>query len=312
MSKLILLKRSLIFLILTVFTQVGGVVYLLTIPFRAWSERKLLSRRAGGAARTAGPLSPSSAGLPGSAGSSVSAAASRSSVFLGPAVRALVFIVTYLAVTLLIVPLLARPFGRVPMPITRQHHLQPNNIITCLLNRNYVRPQLRAIAMETAGTMNRDFPGTEINYLEASFPFINGFPLWPHLSHNDGKKLDLSFCYLDSKTGTPTNNTPSFFGYGICEEPRPGEKDQPCFCSERGYWQYNLLRKITPQGPKNDFIFDSVRTRALVVDLVSNPAIGKLFIEPHLKTRLHLRYDKIRYHGCRAVRHDDHVHVQLW
>ncbi|MBS1602071.1 MAG: hypothetical protein JST42_05335 [Bacteroidetes bacterium] len=53
------------------------------------------------------------------------------------------------------------------------------------------------------------------------------------------------------------------------------------------------MRKITPQDLKKDFIFDSVRTRALVVDLVSNPSIGKLFIEPHLKTRLHLSYDKI-------------------
>jgi len=221
-----------------------------------------------------------------------------------------VFVVCYLAVSLVVVPLIARPLGRVPLPMTRERHLQPNNIITCLLNRNYVRPRLREIAMETAEKMNRDFPGTELNYLDASFPFINGFPLWPHLSHNDGKKLDLSFCYLTG--GAPASTTPSFSGYGICEEPRPGEKDQPCFCGDQGYWQYSMMRKITPQGSKKDFIFDSVRTRALVVDLVTDAGVGKLFIEPHLKTRMGLDYDKIRYHGCRAVRHDDHVHVQLW
>jgi hypothetical protein len=22
-------------------------------------------------------------------------------------------------------------------------------------------------------------------------------------------------------------------------------------------------------------------------------------------------YDKVRYHGCHAVRHDDHIHIQL-
>ena len=36
-----------------------------------------------------------------------------------------------------------------------------------------------------------------------------------------------------------------------------------------------------------------------------------LLLEPHLKTRLKLeKYDKIRFQGCRAARHDDHIHVQ--
>lgn len=40
--------------------------------------------------------------------------------------------------------------------------------------------------------------------------------------------------------------------------------------------------------------------------------IEKLFLEPHLKKRWQLEaYDKIRLHGCRAVRHDDHLHVQI-
>jgi hypothetical protein len=226
-------------------------------------------------------------------------------------IRGLIFLAAYLTATLFFVPLLARPLGRVPLPMVRQSHLQPQNVLTCLLNRNYVRPRLKEIALRTAAAMNREFPGTEINYLDASFPFINKFPLFPHLSHNDGKKLDLSFCYLDRKTGGPTDQTPSFWGYGICEEARPGEKDQPCICAGQGYWEYGLMRRIVPQGNKGNFIFDSVRTKALVVHFISEPAVGKLFIEPHLKTRLGLNYDKIRYHGCHAVRHDDHIHVQL-
>jgi hypothetical protein len=212
---------------------------------------------------------------------------------------------------LFLVPLLARPLGRVPLPVTRHHHLQPQNIFTCLLNRNYVRPALKEIAEQVAIDMNREFPGTEINYLDASFPFIDKFPLFPHLSHNDGKKLDLSFCYIDSKSGAATNQTPSFCGYGICEEPNPGEQDQPCICAQQGYWNYNLMRKIVPQGKKGQFLFDSLRTKRMVVLLVSEARVGKVFIEPHLKTRLRLSYDKIRYHGCQAVRHDDHIHVQL-
>ena len=116
---------------------------------------------------------------------------------------------------------------------------------------------------------------------------------------------------MNSRTGLATNETPSFCGYGICEEPRPGEKDQPCLCRQQGYWEYGLLRRIMPQGNKKNYIFDSVRTKALVVRFVAEPAIGKVFIEPHLKTRLGLNYDKVRYHGCNAVRHDDHIHVQL-
>ena len=34
------------------------------------------------------------------------------------------------------------------------------------------------------------------------------------------------------------------------------------------------MRKVVPQGNKKDFIFDSVRTRALVVHFVSEPAVG--------------------------------------
>jgi murein endopeptidase len=49
----------------------------------------------------------------------------------------------------------------------------------------------------------------------------------------------------------------------------------------------------------------------LVEILASEKSIGKIFIEPHLKTRLKLTTPKIRFHGCRAVRHDDHIHVQL-
>ena len=66
-----------------------------------------------------------------------------------------------------------------------------------------------------------------------------------------------------------------------------------------------------PQGNKKNFTFDSTVTKELVNYFASKPVIGKIFIEPHLKTRLGLTSDKIRFHGCQAVRHDDHIHVQL-
>ncbi|HEY9195674.1 MAG TPA: hypothetical protein VIM77_05395, partial [Mucilaginibacter sp.] len=65
------------------------------------------------------------------------------------------------------------------------------------------------------------------------------------------------------------------------------------------------------QTNKVNFRFDSVRTKSLVEIFAAENSIGKIFIEPHLKSRLKLTTHKIRFHGCRAVRHDDHIHVQL-
>ena len=159
--------------------------------------------------------------------------------------------------------------------------------------------------------MNEKFPGTTVNYLEANFPFINKFPLVPHLSHNDGKKLDLSFCYRDSKTNETTNDCPSFIGYGICEEPRPNEKNTADYCADKGNWQYSFLSNVISQDSKQDFAFDNDKTKELVTLFAKQSTIGKIFIEPHLKTRLNLASEKIRFHGCHAVRHDDHIHIQL-
>lgn len=219
--------------------------------------------------------------------------------------------VLYCLATFAVVPIIASPLGRVRLPITETHHLKPLTILTCLLNRNYVKPELRQTAFEVAIQMNHKFPGTSVNFLDGNFPFINKFPLIPHLSHNDGKKLDLAFCYRDAETGTATNKSPSFIGYGICEEPLPGENNTANFCAEKGYWQYSFLTKVIPQGNKQHFLLDTDRTKELVNHFAAQPSIGKIFIEPHLVARLNLLSNKIRFHGCQAVRHDDHIHIQL-
>lgn len=273
-----LLKVCLIiilFCLLTLLTQVGGLVYLLSILTHKLTDKFARNK------------------------------------FLKATYRFISFLTLYCLTTFLIVPLIAKPLGRVPLPLKETSHLQPLNILTCLLNRNYVRPELKQSVLEVAKQMSNKFPGTSVNYLDANFPFINKFPLIPHLSHNDGKKLDLSFCYRDSKTNEPTNLCPSFIGYGICEEPRPNEKNTSEFCADKGYWQYSLIAKVISQDNKHDFTFDSNRTRELVNFFVTQPSIGKIFIEPHLKTRLNLNSEKIKFHGCQAVRHDDHIHIQL-
>jgi len=52
-------------------------------------------------------------------------------------------------------------------------------------------------------------------------------------------------------------------------------------------------------------------TKELITLFVQDNAVGKIFIEPHLKARMKLNYDKVRFPGCQTVRHDDHVHIQL-
>lgn len=261
--------------LLTVLTQVGGLVYILSVLTHKLTDKWT------------------------------------SNSLLKVAYRFTSFLILYCLTTFLVVPVIAKPLGRVPLPLTETNHLQPLNILTCFLNRNYVRPELKKVALEVAKQMNDKFPGTTINYLDANFPFFNKFPLIPHLSHNDGKKLDLSFCYRDKKTGEPTNECPSFIGYGVCEEPIPNEINTADFCADKGYWQYSFLTRIIPQSNKNDFLFDSNKTKVLMIFFSEQANIGKIFIEPHLKTRLNLTSGKIRFHGCQAVRHDDHIHVQL-
>lgn len=220
-----------------------------------------------------------------------------------------VFVLLYAISSFAIVPLVAKHFGRVPLPL--RGHVKPLNIGTYILNRHYVRPALRDVVMKSYQTLEAKYPGCILNYLDAGFPFYNGFPLLPHLSHNDGRKLDLAFFYKD-KNDKPLDNAPSAIGYGVYESPRTSDVNYAERCVSKGYWQYGAMERIVPQNKKADYILDAERTTELVNILSRNKAVEKIFIEPHLKKRLGLSSPKIRFHGCQAVRHDDHVHVQIY
>jgi len=191
MKTLILIGKIALFALLTLLTQIGGVIYLLLQPLYRRIDRRLTGRLQRWLGKT---------GL---------------------------YLAVYLIATLCVVPLIARPFGRVPMPLALHNHIRPQNILTCLLNRHYVRPHLRQTAEAVAQDVANAYPGTELNYLDGCFPFINKFPLFPHLSHNDGKKLDLSFCYIDARTSMPTNKTPSAIGYAYVKSPVPERRISP-------------------------------------------------------------------------------------
>ncbi len=270
------LKTVSLFIILTVVTQLGGLVYLLYKPLGDQIKKRSYSR----------------------------------GVSLG--LRAVSFLLMMTISSLLVVPPLAKKYGRVPLPVfsNKNISLQPGSWFTILTNRHYVKPKLKQTIIEVSQELNRQYPGTKILYLDANFPFLTGFPLLPHKSHDDGEKLDIAFLYKNRSTGQRIHRTPTLLGYGYCEKPLAREYDQAAACAKQGYWQYSLLKYFA--FPKAHYQFDEQANRFLIRSIADKRTIGKIFIEPHLKSRLGFGYhSKVRNHGCAAVRHDDHIHLQL-
>ncbi len=273
--------RLILFAFLTITTQVGGVIYLIYKPLGLFISKKINTKWKVIGAKIA------------------------------------TFLLVYLAFTLLIIPPIAKHFGRVQLPFSASKDipLQARNICFCLLNRTYVKPKLKEAIIRTANELlkNEAYKGTLITYLDSGFPFFEGFPLLPHLSHDDGEKIDIALFYNDAKTQKRINSSPSFMGYGVSEEPRAGERNRPEECAEQGYSLYSFMRNhLVSQAEKSNFAFDEAATAAYLRILAEDKSIGKILLEPHLKQRLGLsEIDKIRLHGCQAVRHDDHIHIQL-
>jgi hypothetical protein len=223
------------------------------------------------------------------------------------------FILIYVFATFIIVPPIAEIFGRQALPISSKGQVIPNNIMMCLLHRHYVSPTLYKLIHSVASQMNPKKESTvQLRYLDANFPFIDGFPLLPHRSHDDGNKLDLAFMYVHRADHKAWKHRVSFLGYGFFEKPLRGEVNIPQQCAQKGYWQYGLLEKIPGLKTHDKVQLDEFSTAKLIKLLSKHPDTKKIFIEPHLKNRLGFANDsKVRFHGCAAVRHDDHIHIEL-
>ncbi|MFT7613395.1 MAG: energy-coupling factor transporter transmembrane protein EcfT [Parvicellaceae bacterium] len=221
------------------------------------------------------------------------------------------FITVYLLITVTLTPLFASFFGRQPLPINSNAHLKPLSNWTWILNRHYVSQNMIDVLESSTDELSVKNERVVISYLDGCFPFIDNFPLLPHISHDDGKKLDLAFFYKGPSGQLINGDAPSFIGYGVYEGPKEGEKDQPYYCEAKGYWHYSIIETFVPQGRKQELTFDQARTKELIQTIANNRNVSKIFIEPHLKNRLNLNSPKIRFHGCQAVRHDDHIHVEV-
>jgi hypothetical protein len=225
---------------------------------------------------------------------------------------ALLFLGLYAAATVWLVPPLAALGGRVALPCGAQdgRPFAAAHPIYCVLNRNYVEPRLVVLLTELSRAIDRDFPGTTTLYLDANFPFMRGFPLLPHLSHHDGRKLDLAYYYAASNGSYLPSELRSPIGYWAFEQPGPGDSSP---CSRSSWltlrWDMAALQALYPSRP-----MEAERTRAALAWLVSEgPRLGveRVFIEPYLAARLGVTSPLLGFQGCRAARHDDHIHLQI-
>jgi hypothetical protein len=202
-------------------------------------------------------------------------------------------------------------FGRVPLPCFTSASLVVSTPLYCALNRNYVTPELKAAAEAHADHMASSFPGTKTLALDANFPFVTGFPLLPHLSHDDGRKLDLALYYEDRDGNFRNGETRSPLGYFAFQQPGVGAL-QPCANRSRFFtlrWDMNWLQALFP-----DWDIELARMKEALRWLSTEGhghSVEKIFMEPHIPARLGVSSDTFRFQGCNAARHDDHIHIQV-
>ena len=117
--------------------------------------------------------------------------------------------------------------------------------------------------------------------------------------------------YTEKGKSIDTQLKKSISGYGVFEGPRSNEWDQIAKCKASGYWQYDYSKYFQFGSINDDLVFSNDLNKSMVESILKQKNLGKLFIEPHLKSRLNLKNSKVRFHGCKAVRHDDHIHIEL-
>lgn len=196
--------------------------------------------------------------------------------------------------------------GLVPLPC-RGGPIQPVSQRYCKDRKHYVTPSTRAALLEAAEALRRRYPGAVVHYMEASWP--SGIrPMPPHLSHGDGRQVDLGLFYED-RTGRALARPARPYGrhapgYGAFEPPRR-EAERACV-PDKGH-------HAKPDPPvSRPWRLDEKRTAELVRQLSADRRVRRIFIEPHLKARLGFSSDpKVRFAGCQVARHDDHIHVDF-
>lgn len=194
--------------------------------------------------------------------------------------------------------------GLVPLDCDSPGALQPVRRGYCVRLRHYVTRPAREALETAAARVAAQFPGSRILFMEASWP-RGERPMPPHLSHGDGREIDLALFWTDLE-GRPLARLPNPSGYHAYEPPRR-EVERVCV------GQRSLLNDAPDPPRTRRWKLDEARTTAMVRAFVADPRVRRVFIEPHLKARLGLAHEaKVRFAGCSAARHDDHIHVDFY
>lgn len=196
--------------------------------------------------------------------------------------------------------------GLVSLPCDQSTPLKPVAARYCRANRHFVTPGVRDALVDAANAMAARYPGEALRFMDASGP--DGVkPFAPHLSHGDGRQIDLGLYYTD-RQGTPLKafpDTSRYGGYWPAEPARPGER----IACPQG--RVGPAEKPDPPADR-PWRLDEARTRALIETLIADRRVRRILIEPHLERRLGLwGHPKLRFAGCQAARHDDHLHVDF-
>jgi len=262
----------LVFVLVTVVTQVGGLAFAL-----AWAIGRALPERMRGLKRGA--------------------------------IYAAVFVGGYVMLHSFVVPPLAAIGGRIPLPCTAEsgRPFAAAHSLYCWLDRHYVDARLIALMTDLSRDVERAYPGTVTLFLDANLPFLNGFPLLPHLSHHDGRKLDLAYYYATPGGSYLPTQTRSPIGYWGFEQPVATDRSM---CPRGSWltlrWDMNALQELLPAIP-----LEPERTRHALRWLAAEGRVERIFIEPYLAARLGVASPVLGFQGCRAARHDDHIHIQI-
>lgn len=275
---ILLIGAGLIFVVLTALTQLGGVIFLGSLVV-AWLLRRAGTRRT-----------------------------------LAALAGAAFFLATVPLANLLVAPTLASLSGRVALPCRAgpQQAYAALSPIYCVLGRNYARPEVRTLLEAMTRDLSEDYPGLVVATLDIGFPVLDGFPLPPHLSHDDGRRIDLAYFYKDAAGHPAPLTAPSFLGYWGFEAPAT-PADAACTDKTRWLtfrWDMDWFQAFVRQ----DLALDEERTAAMLRWLVEKGpeyGVGKILLEPHMVKRLAVASPMIRFQGCRAARHDDHIHVEV-
>lgn len=191
-------------------------------------------------------------------------------------------------------------FGRVALSCLGSESYQLRSPMFCALNRHYVTPEIKALVEDSSAQLRLLKPTAKVQVLDGNFPFLTGFPLLPHLSHDDGEKIDFAFFYHDKDAGWHVPS-PSPIGYW-------GFEDGPSDCPQNRLtlrWDLDWLQPHLPQRH-----IDVQTNQQYLQILLADARTGKILLEPHLQKAWQLNHEKLRFQGCRAARHDDHFHLQ--